>query len=70
LSLVPLEEGEVLGFCKTDLRLGLSCFAELLSPRVHGSARGGKGIFSLFLVRFGRSLEDGGVLRVAGETGV
>ena len=31
--------GEVLGFGKTDLRLGLSCAAELLSPNVHGSSR-------------------------------
>jgi hypothetical protein len=29
-----------------------------------------KGIFSVFLVRFGREVEDGGVSRVAGETGV
>jgi len=36
----PLKKiSEVLGFSKTDLPLGLSCVAELLSRCVHGSAR-------------------------------
>jgi len=60
----------VLGFSKTDLPLGLSCVAELLTRCVHGNERARPRESEDFPRPFWNRVEDGGVLRVAGKTGV
>jgi len=50
--------------------LGLSCVAELLSRCVHGNERARARESEDFPRPFWNRVEDGGVLRVAGKTGV